>query len=353
MTTFLKSRARSESASSDPILDEFGDHVAKRQRKDEIPDSKDMDFHATMKGIGSSGIVPMKSQQEYPNGMGRSNDFDGPTELKCMTVKKTFAGAPTYSVNVVNSANPGTPENPNYHAIASPVTEADIFCAIEPGVGNKKGYGLEDKFVYEYHFTANKKPFTLESVQNTFGMKEVERKAEFVQFIKTWVTRILTHAYNDENVAVKQTNAADSRAEDKGTTGLEEFIAGANNSYLKDRVDKDTNKPSVIEVGTDESGKPITEKKKAIKVTRRGMYEKEGTPTEFHTWVPTRDGFERKIFKWLRPTSAVKFQFSFKLYTVSASNYGVTLNLGKHLIVIKEPDMKKETSEKPTGLFCE
>lgn len=353
MTTFLKSRARSESASSDPILDEFGDHVAKRQRKDEIPDSKDMDFHATMKGIGSSGIVPIKTEQEYPNGMGRSNDFDGPTELKCMTVKKTFAGAPTYTVKVVNSANPGTPENPNYHAIASPVTEADIFCFIEPGVGNKRNYGADDKFNYEYHFVANKKPFALESVQNTFGTKEVERKAAFVEFIKTWVTRILTHAYNDENVAVKQTNAADSKAEDKGTTGLEEFIAGATLTYINTRNDKDTNKPSIIEVGKDESGNPITEKKKVIKLSRRAIYEKEGTATDFVTWAPTRDGFEKKTFKWLRATSAVKFQFSFNLYTISASNYGVTLSLGKHLIVIKEPDVKKETSEKPTGLFCE
>ena len=357
-------RQRSASGSNDPYADEFGEQPAKRQRNDVVENDATEQFFSDIK---VKEEIKENAEKKEPKlyGMGPSNEFDV-VKTKIITEEKQRWNEKTGKMEkecLPKLVQEGDEDNKYGFFMNSPVMHY-AFGYIGPDGDANTQYADHTKFSHIVKVLAT--PVDIEhwcsdSVQKNIS-QDHSRNAAFVELVKKTEKDILEYAYKTSECLPGETESADVAAEENGTTGLEEFIRASKSTIFSYAKDKETKQIATIQTGTtvDEDGKtmPVMSKKRTLVAKRKGIYGKDGTRTSWTVWDTTKDGFKPKDMSakdWIRAGSAIKFQVRFSFYCYGG-NYGVKLDLGSNMIVIKEKErdegiVKEEVCDH-TSLFC-
>lgn len=356
-------RQRSASGSNDPYADEFGEQPAKRQRNESMENDATEQFFSDIKVKEEIKETEEKKEPKL-YGMGPSNEFDI-VKMKIVTEEKqrfndTGKMEKEFLPKVVQE---GDEDNKYGFFMNTPVMNYSFGFIGPDGDANTQFADL-NKFSHIVKVLATPvdiEHWCSESVQKNIS-QDHPRNAAFVELVKKTEKDILEYAYKTKECLPGETEAADVAAEENGTTGMEEFIRASKSTIFNYAKDKETKQIATIQTGTTvgEDGKtvPVMAKKRTLVAKRKGIYGKEGTRTPWNVWDITKDGFKPRDMStkdWIRSGSAVKFQVRFSFYCYGG-NYGVKLDLGSNMIVIKEKDRDEGTVSEEvcdhTSLFC-
>jgi hypothetical protein len=195
-------------------------------------------------------------------------------------------------------------------------------------VGGDTGKFGKDETNYKYNL---KTVVGLSDKVAKYLPNEEDRQVAFEKWRNDVAVKLLTKAFETKGCMEKETKKATKLATKNGTTGLSEFIKAANLSFEKTCEDPDGDEHAMF------------------CAARRGQYKNENgelVDNRMVFWRRTVDGYVKADVKYVASGSVVKYQVSFRIYKMPG-NYGVSCDLGKNVILVKEESSSNFKSGAP------